>query len=65
VRYPTHVTPSRAPSGTRSHISARNVPLPPSAVAGSSNAGWEEDVDSIAPSDSISCVGGGRGGSSY
>ncbi|CAK7272844.1 hypothetical protein SEPCBS57363_005351 [Sporothrix epigloea] len=54
-----------------SYMSARNVPLPPSG-AGSSHTRWEEDDrydddkrfqydewdnDSVAPSDSISCVG--------
>ncbi len=42
--------------GSRSHISARNVPLPGSHV-GSSRANWDDDVRSIAPSDSISCIG--------
>lgn len=41
-----------------SYVSARHVPLPQSGV-GTSHAGWEreDDLDSIAPSDSISCVG--------
>ncbi|KAK4237223.1 hypothetical protein C8A03DRAFT_16218 [Achaetomium macrosporum] len=47
------------------YVSARHVPLPESRV-GSSHAKWEEeeddDVDSIAPSDSISCVGSRRSG---
>lgn len=43
---------SRAPS----YVSAREMPLPASDV-GSSNAGWNDDMDSVAPSDSISCVG--------
>jgi hypothetical protein len=53
------------------HVSARKMALPPSGV-GSSYAGWAEpddddpdDNDSIAPSDSISCVGSRRSGRSY
>lgn len=43
--------------GSRSQISARNVPLPGSHV-GTSRANWDDDdVGSIAPSDSISCIG--------
>ncbi len=42
--------------GSLSHISARNVPLPGSHV-GSSRANWDDDARSIAPSDSISCIG--------
>ncbi|CAK7266227.1 hypothetical protein SEPCBS119000_001913 [Sporothrix epigloea] len=57
-----------------SYMSAHNVPLPASGV-GSSHARWEEDDryneynddnDSVAPSDSISCVGSrGRGSRHY
>ncbi len=50
---------SRAPRSlvrADSYISARNVPLPQSGV-GSSRADWDDDADSVAPSDSISCVG--------
>lgn len=43
---------SRAPS----HVSARNIGLPMSGV-GSSHANWDDDMESVAPSDSISCVG--------
>ncbi|KAI3319930.1 hypothetical protein HD806DRAFT_253758 [Xylariaceae sp. AK1471] len=41
------------PSRTPSHVSARDMPLP------GSQADWEDidDVGSVAPSDSISCVG--------
>lgn len=46
---------SRGPSHA-SHISARNVALPSSEV-GSSHANWDDDRVSLAPSDSISCVG--------
>lgn len=35
---------------------ARDVPLPMSGV-GSSYANWDDDLESVAPSDSISCVG--------
>ncbi|KAJ6788886.1 hypothetical protein PWT90_00096 [Aphanocladium album] len=42
--------------GTRSQVSARNIPLPGSHV-GSSRANWDDDMRSIAPSDSISCIG--------
>lgn len=40
-----------------SHVSARHVPLPPSGV-GSNYA--DDDLESLAPSDSISCVGSRR-----
>ena len=50
------------------YVSARGVPLPPSGV-GSSHARWEDDdnddLDSVAPSDSISCVGSRRSGRAY
>ncbi|KAL1881379.1 hypothetical protein VTK73DRAFT_4386 [Phialemonium thermophilum] len=51
-------------SRTGSYISARNVPLPPS-VPGTNLTGWEDDADSIAPSDSISCVGSRKSGVTY
>lgn len=51
----TRSTVSRGPSHA-SHISARNVALPSSDV-GSSHANWDDDRVSLAPSDSISCVG--------
>ncbi|KPM40193.1 hypothetical protein AK830_g6399 [Neonectria ditissima] len=41
---------------TPSHMSARNIALPMSGV-GSSHADWDDDMVSIAPSDSISCIG--------
>ncbi|KAK1766372.1 hypothetical protein QBC33DRAFT_515709 [Phialemonium atrogriseum] len=47
-----------------SYVSARNVPLPPSA-AGNGWHDWDDDAGSIAPSDSISCVGSRRSGRSY
>jgi hypothetical protein len=40
----------------RSQVSARHVPLPMSGI-GSSHAEWDDDLISLAPSDSISCVG--------
>ena len=40
----------------QSYISARDVNLPMSGV-GSSHADWDDDMVSVAPSDSISCVG--------
>jgi hypothetical protein len=40
----------------RSQVSARHVPLPMSGI-GSSHADWDDDLISLAPSDSISCVG--------
>ncbi|KAK0610432.1 hypothetical protein B0T17DRAFT_511936 [Bombardia bombarda] len=71
----------RALSRSGTYMSARHVPLPPSEYsarhitlppsgAGTSYAGWAEeeaddDVDSIAPSDSISCVGSRRSGRSH
>ena len=39
-----------------SEVSARHVPLPMSGV-GSSHAPWDDDLDSVVPDDSISCVG--------
>lgn len=39
-----------------SDISARHYPLPKSDI-GSSLAGWDDDLDSVVPDDSISCVG--------
>lgn len=48
--------------GGSSRVSARQMALPRSGV-GSSHAAWDKDgdeVDSIAPSDSISCVGSRR-----
>lgn len=58
----SHVSASRIPlpeTIVNSGVSAREVPLPASGV-GSSCADWGDDNDSIAPSDSISCVGTGR-----
>ncbi|KFA61331.1 hypothetical protein S40285_05875 [Stachybotrys chlorohalonatus IBT 40285] len=48
--------PEEIPSKTRSRVSARHVPLPGSGV-GSSHANWDDDLESVAPDDSISCVG--------
>jgi hypothetical protein len=44
------------PGKAQSYISARDVCLPMSGV-GSSHAEWDDDMASVAPSDSISCVG--------
>ncbi|KAK2677622.1 Glyoxalase/Bleomycin resistance protein/Dihydroxybiphenyl dioxygenase [Fusarium oxysporum f. sp. vasinfectum] len=44
------------PSKAQSYVSARNVSLPMSGI-GSSHADWDDDMVSVAPSDSISCVG--------
>ncbi|OBS19201.1 hypothetical protein FPOA_10925 [Fusarium poae] len=44
------------PGKAQSYISARDVCLPMSGV-GSSHAEWDDDMVSVAPSDSISCVG--------
>ena len=46
----------RTTSKPPSRVSARHVPLPASGV-GSSQANWDDDLNSVAPSDSISCVG--------
>jgi hypothetical protein len=43
-------------SRASSRVSARHIGLPMSGV-GSSHAGWDDDHVSVAPSDSISCVG--------
>lgn len=48
---------ARAPRGAESYVSARRVPLPASGV-GSSYV--DDDLESLAPSDSISCVGSRR-----
>lgn len=50
-----------AGGSSRSRVSARDIGLPRSGI-GSSHAGWDrpDDLDSIAPSDSISCVGSRR-----
>jgi hypothetical protein len=68
-RAPTYISARDVPlpaSRPATYVSARHVPLPGSHV-GSSHARWEEDdddddADSIAPSDSISCVGSRRSG---
>ncbi|KAF4992055.1 hypothetical protein FGRMN_7406 [Fusarium graminum] len=44
------------PNKAQSYVSARNVNLPMSGI-GSSHAEWDDDMVSVAPSDSISCVG--------
>lgn len=41
---------------SHAHWDPWDIPLPRSGV-GSSHAGWDDDLDSLAPSDSISCVG--------
>lgn len=61
---PSQSPASRGLSRTGSYMSARNVPLPPSGV-GSSHAHWDDDADSVAPSDSISCVGSRRSSRPY
>lgn len=48
---------ARAPRRAESYVSARHVPLPASGV-GSSYV--DDDLESLAPSDSISCVGSRR-----
>ena len=53
---------ARSFSRSGSYVSARNVPLPASAV-GSSHADWYDDC-SVVPDDSISCVGSRRSGRS-
>lgn len=59
--------PSGRDGRAGTYVSARGVPLPSSGV-GSSHARWEDDDDdrdSVAPSDSISCVGSRRSGRAY
>lgn len=48
--------PMSGVGSSRSPWEAREVPLPMSGV-GSSYANWDDDLESVAPSDSISCVG--------
>ncbi|AEO67766.1 ce25f253-51b4-478f-899b-f205eb95544d [Thermothielavioides terrestris] len=73
-RAPTYISARDVPlppSRPSTYVSARHVPLPDSRV-GSSHARWDDavgddvddDADSIAPSDSISCVGSRRSGRS-
>ncbi|KAJ4404567.1 hypothetical protein N0V82_010467 [Gnomoniopsis sp. IMI 355080] len=63
-RADSHASARVAPVGAASYVSARDVGLPMSGV-GSSKAGYdqEDDLCSIAPSDSISCIGSSRKGS--
>jgi hypothetical protein len=57
--------PPRSSAGrTVSYASARRIPLPASGT-GSSHAEWDDDMVSVAPSDSISCVGSRRSGRAY
>ncbi|KAK3305481.1 uncharacterized protein B0T15DRAFT_198811 [Chaetomium strumarium] len=66
-RATSYISPRSIPLPTSrpaTYVSDRHVPLPVSHVL-SGHARWEEDdddVDSIAPSDSISCVGSRRSG---
>jgi hypothetical protein len=68
-RATSYISPRDIPlptSRSATYVSARHVPLPVSHVGGG-HARWEEDdddddADSIAPSDSISCVGSRRSG---
>lgn len=63
-RADSYASAREAPGRVSSHVSARRVELPRSGV-GSSKAGYEQedDVCSVAPSDSISCIGSNRKGS--
>ncbi|KND93295.1 hypothetical protein TOPH_02160 [Tolypocladium ophioglossoides CBS 100239] len=65
ARTPSCVSARQIPlpaSQAPSYVSARDMPLPASGV-GSSHANWDDDLDSVVPGDSISCVGS-RAGSS-
>ncbi|KAF4967090.1 hypothetical protein FSARC_5311 [Fusarium sarcochroum] len=44
------------PNKAQSYVSAKNIGLPMSGI-GSSHAEWDDDMVSVAPSDSISCIG--------
>jgi hypothetical protein len=61
---PDRVYGGQSFSRAASYVSARNVPLPASAV-GSSHAHWDDDDRSIVPDDSISCVGSRRSSRSH
>ncbi|KAK4452110.1 hypothetical protein QBC34DRAFT_40528 [Podospora aff. communis PSN243] len=75
----TYVSARGVPLPPSTYVGARGVPLPPSTYvqarevplprskAGRSRSGWddEDDNDSVAPSDSISCVGSRRSGRAY
>ncbi|KAI0012406.1 hypothetical protein F4779DRAFT_64469 [Xylariaceae sp. FL0662B] len=51
TRYSTATARRPGLSRTTSQYSARHLDLP------DSQAGWEDDIESVAPSDSISCIG--------
>ncbi|KAL0936673.1 cystathionine gamma-synthase protein [Colletotrichum truncatum] len=59
IRVPNSNPVFAYPPATRAptYISARNVAAPKSGIGSSSRADWEEDAISVAPSDSISCIG--------
>ncbi|KAK0611107.1 hypothetical protein B0T14DRAFT_529670 [Immersiella caudata] len=75
----TYVSARGVPLPSSTYVGARGVPLPPSTYvqarevplprskAGRSRGEWddEDDNDSVAPSDSISCVGSRRSGRAY
>lgn len=63
-RADSYASAREAPVRASSYVSARHVGLPMSGI-GSSKAGYEQEDDlcSIAPSDSISCIGSSRKGS--
>ncbi|ORY67082.1 uncharacterized protein BCR38DRAFT_482721 [Pseudomassariella vexata] len=65
-RAPTHHTAATKMTAPSRHASARKVPLPQSHVGSSLvDYEFEEDNDSIAPSDSISCIGSRRSSRSH
>lgn len=66
-RAPTYISARDVPlpaSRPSTYVSARHVPLPASHAGGrwDVEADDDDDVDSVAPSDSISCVGNRRSG---
>ena len=68
-RAPTYISARDVPlpaSRPGTYVSARHVPLPASRAGGKWEEEDDDDADSIAPSDSISCVGSSRkSGRSY
>ncbi|ROV89329.1 hypothetical protein VMCG_09624 [Cytospora schulzeri] len=57
---PAREVPLPASRSGMSYVPARHVPLPSGGSGGVYSEPWEDDLDSIAPDDSISCVGARR-----
>ncbi|KUI62238.1 hypothetical protein VP1G_09362 [Cytospora mali] len=57
---PARDVPLPASRSGMSYVPARHAPLPSGGAGGVHSEKWEDDLDSIAPDDSISCVGARR-----